>query len=212
MALRLRARLDTSPHASSAMTKRILLTGLIWCLTSLPSAACYLVQTKTHGEFKTNGYWRERREVKFYVGDGIVGLPASDIKAIIELSNGKGAPCGFPIIPSLAAEDGQDGIEASQREGHEGDEPKAGPVAAVNGASPATLSANYKRFAVEVIVFERKLRKLQTMSSDELLDLARSGESLKKEMLATDEVTTLNPLLVKVYEALEKIEARIRPE
>jgi hypothetical protein len=193
------------------MTKRILLTGLIWCLTSLPSAACYLIQTKTHGEFKTNGYWRERREIKFYVGEGVVGLPASDVKAIVELSNGRGIPCGFPIVPSLSSEDGQDGIEASQRE--EGDEPKDGPVsAAVNGASPAVLSPTYKRFAVEVIVFERKLRRLPTMSTDELLDLARSGEALKKEMLATDEVQTLNPLLVKVYEALEKIEARIRPE
>jgi hypothetical protein len=201
--------MDTSSHASNAMTKRILLTGLIWCLTSLPSAACYLIQTKTHGEFKTNGYWRERREIKFYVGEGIVGLPSSDIKAIIELSNGRGAPCGFPIIPSLT-EDGQDGIEASQREG---DEPKDGPIAAAaNGTSTGVLSPAYKRFAVEVIVFERKLRKLPTMSTDELLDLARSGEALKKEMLATDEVTTLNPLLVKVYEALEKIEARIRPE
>jgi hypothetical protein len=191
------------------MTKRLLLTALAWCLTGLPATACYLIQTKTHGEFKTKGYWREHREIKFYVGDGILGLPASEVKTIIELSNGRGVPCGYPMSSADNAEDEPSGIEASQRDG----EPTTdGPMtAAVNRAAPS-ISPTYKRFAVEVIVFERKLRRLSTMSSDELLDLARTGESLKKEMLATDEVQALNPLLVKVYEALEKIEARIRPE
>lgn len=190
------------------MTKRLLLTALVWSLTGMPASACYLIQTKTHGEFKTKGYWREHREIKFYVGDGIVGLPTSEVKSIIELSNGRGAPCGYPP-PVENEEDHPTRIDASQRSG-EG--PSDGPIAAaVNGNAPV-MSAAYKRFAVEVIVFERKLRRLSTMSTDELLDLAKIGETLKKEMLATDEVQNLNPLLVKVYEALEKIEARIRPE
>jgi hypothetical protein len=193
--------------ARNQMTKRILLAILVWCLTAMPSAACYLIQTKTHGEFQTQGYWREHREIKFYVGDGIVGVPASEIKAIIEMSNGRGVPCGYPALENAEGE--PTGIEASQREG---EMTKAGPVAAaVNGSAPV-MSPTYKRFAVEVIVFERKLRKLSAMSTDDLLELARMGEALKKEMLATDEVESLNPLLVKVYDALEKIEARIRPE
>src|ERR687887_109765 len=116
------------------MTKRLLLTGLVWCLTSMPATACYLIQTKTHGEFKTKGYWREHREIKFYVGDGILGLPASDVKAIIELSNGRGVPCGYPMAPADNAEDEPTPIDASLRDGEPG---KGGPVAAaVNGTAP----------------------------------------------------------------------------
>jgi len=179
------------------MTKRIFLSGLMWCLTSLPATACYLIQTKGSGEFKTSAYWREGGEIKFYLGEGVMGVSSSDIQRISKLPVNGHNPCVIRLEPS-SIEDSNGGNEA--------DDHQQIHAVQTNQAAP---SEAYLRFEAEVAGVERGLQRLGIMPTEELVGLAKTCESLKRRMLETQEAAAMNPLLVRVYAALEKVESMI---
>jgi hypothetical protein len=187
------------------MTQRILLSLVMWFLASMPSYACYFIQTKGAGEFHASSYWKEEGEIRFSMPNGIMGVAESEILNITRVNDGsKPIGCRWAVDPvDQGLEDDQSSRESA--------EVAEDTNLVVTAATDTLKSAAVQQFETGVAAFEAQLQRIGTMSSDELFDLARTAESLKRNMIAANEGNALNPLLLKVYAGLEQIESMIRP-
>jgi hypothetical protein len=188
------------------MKIRILLSGVMWCLASIPAYACYVIETTGAGEFQTTGYWKEGGEIRFSLANGVMGLAESEIFKITMASQGpRSIDCHW-------ASEAAERVESAANTGPPLAEPAdGGPEATVRAGAATTKSEALQQFEASVATLEAQLRRIGTMSSEELLDVARKAEALKKEMIVANEGNTLNPLLLKVYAGLEQIESMMRP-
>jgi hypothetical protein len=172
------------------MKTRILLSSVVWCLTSIPGYACYVIQTQGAGEFRTAAYWKEGREIRFTLANGIMGVAESEILNITMTSHGQqAADCHWGAkLPDLTESGSMTG------ESSPADTDDANAVVTARAGTP-TKSEALRQFERDVEALEVRLRRIGTMSSEELLDLAMQAEALKKEMVAANEGNALNPLL-----------------
>jgi hypothetical protein len=188
------------------MKKRILLSGVMWCLTSIPGHACYVIQTKGSGEFQTTGYWKEGGEIRFSMANGVMGLAESEILKITMVNHDQ-----RPIDCRWADETPADLVESDEESPRPAGAADLSPVVTARAGAATTKSEALQQFENGVSALEVQLRRIGTMSGEELLDLAKTAEALKKEMVAANEGNALNPLLLKVYAGLEQIESMMGP-
>jgi hypothetical protein len=180
------------------MTSKLLIAALLWCVATSPVMACYLIETKEAGEFRASVYWQEGTEIKFYLGDGVFGVSPSEIQRITKLfANGHNPCAGHHDAPTMEA-DAIDKVEA----------PKQEQVHAVQTAQ-VPPSAAYQNYEAEVAGIESRMHRLGFMATEDLIDLAKTSESLKKRMLDAPESSELRPLLARIYRALENVESML---
>jgi hypothetical protein len=180
------------------MIRTFFITSLLWYVTTATAMACYLIETKEAGEFRASVYWREGAEIKFYLGDGVFGVPPSEIQRITRLlANGQN-PCASRHDGPAMEDDAMDKEETLEQE----------PVHAVQTAQTPPSEA-YRSYEMEVAGIESRMQRLGFMSTEELTDLAKTSESLKKRMLDAPEPSELRPLLSRIYRALENVESML---
>jgi hypothetical protein len=147
------------------MKLRLLLSSLIWCVASLPSHACYLISTQASGEFQAPGYWKEAGEIKFLMPNGVIGVAESEILTIRRMHPGFASQCDSTTGAMQAHEETDVSVAPEAV-------PPPAPLMISEASSGAPLkSGAYQKFEKSVMSLEVELRRLGTMSSEELQEL-----------------------------------------
>lgn len=179
------------------MIKRIPLTLLIVVLAcSFASATSYLIETTDGREIETATYWKEGGEIKIEVDEGIIlGIPSGEIKRIKKVQGRKSSH----VVEKTPEEAAPDATPPKQAQ-----DPPNSPDRA------PTDQAMYQKFEAGVTAFDRKVsQQFNVLKKKELFALAVEGVALKDQMLKTNQVQQLGPLLLKLDRVLDLIEEKI---
>ncbi|MGH7208227.1 MAG: hypothetical protein ACREIL_02465 [Nitrospiraceae bacterium] len=179
------------------MIKTIPLTLLILILArSLASATSYLIEMTDGREIETSTYWTEGGEIKIEVDEGIIlGIPSGEVKRIKKVQ-GRKHPHASEKTPEEAAPDATP--------------PKQGKDLPSSPDHVATDEAMYQKFNAGVTAFERRVsQQFNVLKKKELFALAVEGVALKDQMLKTNQIQQLAPLILKLDKVLDLLEDRI---
>jgi hypothetical protein len=179
------------------MIKTIPLALLILMLAcSSASATSYLIETTDGKEIETSIYWTEGGEIKIEIGEGaILGIPKGEVKRIKKVAGRK---------QSHAAE------KTPEEAASEAASPKQGQDQPNSPDHVATDSAMYQKFDAGVTAFDRKVsQQFNVLKKKELFALAVEGVALKDQMMKTNQIQQLAPLLLKLDKVLDLLEERI---
>lgn len=179
------------------MIKTTPLTLLIFFLAcSSANSTSYLIEMTDGGEIETSTYWTEGGEIKIEVGEGaILGIPKGEVKRIKKVA-GRKQSHAIEKTPEEAASDA-----ASPKQGQD---PPNSPD------HVGTDQAMYQRFDAGVTAFERRVsQQFNVLKKKELFALAVEGVALKDQMMKTNQIQQLAPLLLKLDKVLDLLEDRI---
>lgn len=179
------------------MIKTIPLALLIFFLAcSFASATSYLIEMTDGGEIETSTYWTEGGELKIEVGEGtILGIPKGEVKRIKKVA-GRKQSHAVEKTPEEAASDATP--------------PKQGQDPPNNPDHVATDEAMYQKFDAGVTAFEKRVSlQFNVLKKKELFALAVEGVALKDQMMKTNQIQQLAPLLLKLDKVLDLLEDRI---
>jgi len=179
------------------MITTIPLALLILMLVSpFVSATSYLIETTDGREIETSTYWKEGGEIKIEIGEGaILGIPTAEVKRIKKVA-GRKQPYVAEKTPEAAAPDGTPSKQ--------GQDPPVSPDRV------ATNDATYQKFDAGVTEFERRVsQQFNVLKKKELFALAVEGVALKDQMMKTNQIQQLAPLLLKLDKVLDLLEERI---
>jgi len=172
--------------------------SLLICFLACPfaSATSYLIETTDGREIETSTYWTEGGEIKIEIGEGaILGIPKGEVKRIKKVA-GRKQSHAVEKTPEEAASD-----TASPKQGQ-------GPPNSPDHV--ATDQAMYQKFDAGVTAFERRVsQQFNVLKKKELFALAVEGVALKDQMMKTNQIQQLAPLLLKLDKVLDLIEERI---
>ncbi len=179
------------------MIKSIPFSLLIFFLACpFASATSYLIETTDGREIETSTYWTEGGEIKIEIGEGaILGIPTAEVKRIKKVA-GRKQPHAIEKTPEEASSDA--------KSAKQGQDPPSSPN------HIATDEATYQKFDAGVTAFERKVsQQFNVLKKKELFALAVEGVALKDQMLKTNQIQQLAPLILKLDKVLDLLEERI---
>lgn len=177
------------------MMKPIFLTLLILILAcSFASATSYVIEMTDGRQIETSTYWTEGGEIKIEIGEGsIVGIAKGEVKRIRKVP-------GRPHIVDKPLDEAAPDATPPKQGQQLSNSPDRGP----------TADAMYQKFDAGVTAFERKVsQQFNILKKKELFALAVEGVALKDQMMKTNQVQQLAPLLLKLDKVLDLIEERI---
>lgn len=164
--------------------------GLVLALGVAAAEASYLIQLKDGGEYRTPRYWHEGEEIRFFICGGVIGVPREQVRDIKEEVKPDLSLCAAPSRPA--------------RKG-----PEEKPAQDLQEAEDSP-SETYTRYLKAVKAFEDKLQAVHGKSAEELAQLVREGEELKRnileETMKEPPAPEVTPLLSKLDQAFDRIE------
>jgi len=179
------------------MIKPIAQTLLVLMLAcSSAGATSYVIETTDGRVIETSTYWKEGGEIKIEVDEGLIlGIPSAEVKRIKKVSGRKHPQ----FVDKPAGEAAPDATP-----------PQPGAVPPPSLDYAATDQAMFQKFDAGVTAFERKVsQQFNVLKKKDLFALAVEGVALKDQMMKTNQVQQLAPLLLKLDKVLDLIEERI---